>query len=454
MLVLLALSVSACNLGAASPAPPTLVPLASATPPAPLAYSGAPQSPVLPDRIETPIANVDEEVTRLLNQVDVDRLMVHISALEGFGTRHVNSIQNDERRGIGAARRYLEEQFNLIAQTSQGRLTTFLHPFSVTLNGISTTQYNVAGIIGGTEVGAGTIVIGAHYDSIAGPDFNNPEVDAPGANDNGSGVAALLELARVMSQRSSRASVIFVAFSAEEFGRLGSKSFVSYLRERNIDIIAMINIDTIGSARDRQGNTNTDEMRVFSNGPNDVSVSRHLARTAEFISYTHDLDMKLVVEDTIDREGRYGDHFSFDEAGYRAIRFISSLEEKTNGDPTDTIQFIDPAYLLRSTRSILMVAASLADGPRAPRNLSLRQGEAVDTLVWEPVPDATGYVIALRWPGALAYTHQIELGSVTTLSWDGFRSYAGIAVAARGSTGMVGPLSEEYRVPQDIAEAR
>ncbi len=439
----------ACNLGTAEvAAPPTIVPRASATPPPTLGFSGGAGAPlsqatIVPANVSGPMADPAREVAALMSAVELDRLMVHVQTLQNFYTRHVNSTQTSATQGIGAAREYISAQFRAIQQMSNGRLYTFDQEFQVTYAGLTTRQYNVAAVIQGTEPGAGTVVVGAHYDSVGQP-MDSGTAYAPGANDNATGVAAIIEIARILSARPHRSSIMLVAFSAEEIGRRGSIAFARYLVDQRVDVIGMFNIDGIGNANDRRGNVNDTELRIFSDGPNETSPSRHMARTAEFISFTSGLPIKMIVEDAIDREGRYGDHFSFSEVGYPAIRFIQALEEKTNADPTDTIEFIEPEYFRRSVESILMVISAYADGPRPPRNISLRDiGGGRSTLLWEPVPDATSYIIALRAPGSLRYDQQIEW-SGTSIEWDGFRFYAGVAVAARGSNGIVGPLSAEY----------
>ncbi|XWX03890.1 M20/M25/M40 family metallo-hydrolase [Aggregatilineales bacterium SYSU G02658] len=441
----------ACNLGTSEAVrPPTIVPRASATPPPTLGFSGdqttfAQQATIVPANISTPIADPAREVAALVGAVELDRLMVHVQTLQNFYTRHVNSTQSSPTQGIGAAREYISAQFRAIQQMSNGRLYTFDQEFQVTYAGMTTRQYNVVAVIQGTEPGAGTVVVGAHYDSIGQP-MDSGTAYAPGANDNATGVAAILEIARILSAKPHRSSIMLVAFSAEEVGRRGSIAFARYLVEQRVDVIGMFNIDGIGNANDRRGNVNDTELRIFSDGPNETSISRHMARTAEFISFTTGLPIKMIVENAIDRENRYGDHFSFSEVGYPAIRFIQALEEKTNADPTDTIEYIEPEYFRRSVESILMVVSAYSDGPRPPRNISLRDiGGGRSTLLWEPIPDATGYIIALRAPGSLRFDQQIEW-SGTSIDWDGFRFYAGVAIAARGPNGIVGPLSAEYRI--------
>ncbi len=387
------------------------------------------------------VTNMQNTVYNLVNQVEVDRLMSHVDALQNFYTRHINSDTLSDTRGIGAARRYIERQFKDIAQQG-GNLYVFPHTFDVTYNKIQTQQENIVAVVQGTEPGGGTLIIGAHYDSNGLPDLSSGAVYAPGANDNGTGVAALIEMARIMSQRPHRSSIMFVAFSGEEEGRLGSTAFANYLVNQRIDVFAMINIDTIGNQDDGKGNVNSTELRIFSSPPNDTP-DRQLGRMAEFLGFTQGLDMKLAVQDRMDRENRFGDHQSFTEKGIPAIRFIQAFEEKVNADPTDTIQFIEPAYYRRAVQSILLVISSLADGPRPPRNLSLR--EANSQLVWEPVPDAVSYIVALRFQGSLSYNQQFEVQGTAAGPFS-FGSYEGVAVAARGPDGLVGPLSPELKI--------
>jgi len=435
----------ACNLGATNQ-PPTLVPRASATPQPTLGYA-MPESTLLPGSTGGSAPPADVEMFSLLNQVESDRLLLHVDSLQNFETRHVNSGPT----GIGRATQYISDQFEAIRATSDGRLYTFNHEFELTYQDVTTNQYNVGAVIQGTEEGAGTIIIGAHYDSVGQP-IEDSSTYAPGANDNGTGVSAVIELARIMSQRQYRSSIMFVAFSAEEVGRRGSIAFVDWLEERNIDVIAMINVDTIGNYHDFSGSINDSQMRLFSAGPNDSSPSRQLARTVNFINFNSSVDLELEVQDAIDRENRYGDHFSFSESGFPAVRFIQANEEKFNGDPTDTIEYIEPGYYRRAVQSLLTTLVSLADGPRPPRNITLRdQGNDISELRWDPNAEATSYIVALRWPGSLIYNQQFET-TENVVEWDSFSRYAGIAISVRDADGMIGPLSPEYRISQQLTQ--
>ncbi len=442
----LAVPLLACTLAAEGP--PTLVPRSTEAPPPTIGYSTL--SPTeLPQEAATAIAQnanaIELRLAELRGQIEADRLMLHVRALQNFRTRHVNSTQADPNQGVGAARNYLLTQFQGIADASNGNLYVLPHDFRADWAGVQSVQTNVVGILTGTEIGAGTIVIGAHYDS-RGDDLEDARTYAPGADDNGSGVAALIELARVLSREQHRATIVFVAFAAEEVGRQGSQAFVNdYIRAQNIDVTAMINLDTIGNLRGADGTINDGQMRLFSGGPNEGSASRQLARSIEVISAEHNTGMDLMMQDALDRPGRYGDHFSFEEAGYPSVRFIEGLEDTRYADSTDTIDGVHPDYLKRATQTVLSVVKSLADGPRPPRNITLRDnGDGTRTLLWEPAPGATSYVVALRRPDGLIYYQRFPV-SDTSVRWDGFvpQQYAGLAVASVDSTGLMGPLSNE-----------
>lgn len=454
-LLWVALVALACNLSG-SPEPPTVAPRATSTLPPTIGYATLDPAELPTEAATQPpqvaaAAPVEADLVNLVSLIEADRLLFHIDSLQNFGTRHVNSPYDRVDWGIGAAYRYLVAQFEQIRAQSQGRLTVFSQPFTVDWAGVRSEGQNVVAFLSGTEAGAGTIIIGAHYDSIT-INFEDGSVPAPGANDNASGVAAMLELARVLSQRPHRASIMFVAFSAEEVGRQGSAAFVKeYLAPRQIDIIGMINLDIIGSQFGPGGSVDDRNLRLFSAGPNDGSPSRHLARTLNLIAFNHVPYMNLVTHDIIDREGRYGDHMTFSEAGYAAVRFTQPLEDLSrNHNNRDTLDGIQAGYLSRVTQTMLTLITALADGPRPPRGIVLRDaGGGARTLVWEPIAEAAGYIVALRRPGALDYEQfEITDPTVTSVTWDGFvpERFTGLAIAARDARGLMGPLSEEFKI--------
>ena len=442
----------ACSLGTQE-APPTLLPRKTdvPTPQPPLSYATPQGGVIAPDQstLGAPQqTTVDVELFNLMNRVESDRLMTHINALVGFHTRHTNSASQSLTSGIGAAATYISDTFKQIQAQSGGKFITFEQNFDSSYNGIVSNQRNIIGYIQGTSAEAGIIVVGAHYDSRT-DDLTDANAFAPGADDNGSGVAAILEMARILSTSPMRATILFVLFSAEEVGRQGSKAFVErYILPNNLPVIGMLNLDTIGSANDPRGNVNDRELRLFSAPPNE-SRSRQFARSLNFIAYYHRLDLNLAMQNEIDREGRYGDHESFEEKGFPSSRLIEALEDTPKREGRDTIDGVDAGYLLKSTRTIMGILYALGGGPIPPRNIVLRDiGDGNSTLVWESVPDAGRYVVGLRRPNSLIFDQYFTVidpssGAMSTTNW---QLYEAIAVAAVDSRGVVGRFSEEYRI--------
>ena len=440
----------ACTLSNSSE-PPTLVPQASATPPPTIGYSTlAPnQYPQQATQLSPAVAPPDTTLLNLMNQVDADRMFVNIDALANMQTRRVNSSSATPGVGIDAAADYVLKQFNAIRdQSYQNSFSVLTQDFPINWDNMQSTGRNIIGILSGTDVGGGVYVIGAHYDSI-NYNFNDPTGYAPGADDNATGVAALLEIARIMSQHRHRATIMFVAFSAEEIQRMGSKAFVSdYLQANNISVNAMLNMDIIGSDTGPDGSIDDKDLRLYSADPNE-STSRQLAREMNLIGARMDPAMKLIVEGTVDRANRYSDHMSFSDAGYPAVRFVEADEEiNREHSERDTIDDVQAGYLVNATQSILVCLTALADGPRPPQNVDLRQNsDGTRTLHWEPSPGAAGYVVALRQPDGLFYSDYFET-SDTSVTWDGFVAsrYTALAIAAVDSSGLMGPLSQEFTI--------
>jgi Peptidase family M28 len=434
----------ACNLS--SPPPPTLVPRLTDTPQPTIAIATS-APPEQPSSSAVNVPSASSDVRSLLAQLDSDRLMIHVDALERMVTRHVNSPDTGST-GVAAAYRYVRGQFEDIASQSAGRFSVIDHSFTLEWEGVATIQKNILGYLPGDAIGGGVIVIGAHYDSIT-RDPADALYNAPGANDNGSGVAALIEIGRILARRPHRASIMLVAFAAEEVGRAGSVAFVNFLREKNITVDAMLSLDIIGSQTGPNGEIDTNHLRVFSAGPED-SPSRQLARSIYWIGFNLSPDMQILVQDAEDREGRYSDHMSFSAAGFPAVRFIESLEDRLRQHtPQDVIGDVQASYLLRSTQCILAAVTVLADGLPPPRNnIILRDnGTPKRTLVWETVPGATGYLIGLRAPGSNSINQQFPWPT-NSVDWEGFvpSQLAGVVISSIDDKGMMGPPSTEYAI--------
>lgn len=445
ILGLLLAAALACNLSAEQQ--PILPARPTNTPPPTLGY--ATLSPAQLPAQETAIPAAQLNMINLLNRVEGDRLIIHVDTLQRFGTRHVLSSQSDPTKGIGAAQNYILSQFNQISQQTQGGLFVYPQPFEFSFNDVDTYGTNIIAVLTGTEVGSGVIVVGAHYDSISIP-FTDGSVTAPGANDNGSGVAALLELARVLAQRPHRQTIMFVAFAAEEIGRRGSQFFVQTLRAQTppIPVVAMLNMDIIGSATGPNGAVNDTQIRLYADGGLN-GTSQALARAINLYDYLYVPEMETLILDAPDRQGRYSDHLSFSDAGMPAVRFVELLEDTArqhnDADVVDDIQVI---YITRATQTVLAAITAMADGLRPPSNISVRDlGGGLRRLLWDPVQGASGYLVALRAPGALNYQFFEITGN--TVDWDGFTAarFTALAIASRDADGLYGMLSPEFYLP-------
>jgi hypothetical protein len=160
--------------------------------------------------------------------------------------------------------------------------------------------------------------------------------------------------------------------------------------------------------------------------------------------------MIVMPQNSVDRENRYGDHLSFSDAGYAAVRFTQSLEDSTRQhNDRDTIDGVQGLYLTRATQTVLTIVTALADGLRPPpANFALRDaGNGMRTLVWEPVPSASGYVVALRTPNSLTYqSFDITDAGANSVTWDRFTpdNFYSVSIAAKDASGLMGPLSPEF----------
>lgn len=473
-LLFLLLSALACSLTAEPPAtlpPRTPVAQPTITPQNPLVpqpagatpKGGVGNNPVTaptsaPPILPTSVAQVvfdSPSMTSLIQQVEQNRLMNSVTTMVSFQNRHTLGAPRPDS-GIFAARDYLMAQFYQIQQDNpQSRITVDIHSYTFPYAGQSYTAENPVMIINGSDPTAGIIIVGAHYDTVNSNAITNAYLDQPGANDNASGVAAVLEMARILAQTPHRASIILILFSGEEFGRYGSIAYIEdYLQNFNMtgSVRAMINLDTIGSSSGSNGTFVNNAMRVYSAPPNE-SPSRQIARQVEFTARYFLPDIRVQMENRLDRSGRWGDHQSFSDAGMPAIRLIEYAEEANKfHNVLDNLDEIDPDYLRRTTQVALSLSLVLADGPNPPTNIAIDTSSTPWRIEWEPSPNAVRYVVALRNSDSLTY--QQELISPTNSFIDSvLQNYDVVAVAAIDQNNQVGPFSAEVALPASVAAA-
>lgn len=374
----------------------------------------------------------DPEIRKMISEVKSENMEATVKKLVSFGTRHTLSDTKSSTRGIGAAQRWVKSEFDNYALASNGRLTSIIDYFTIKADGRriknDSQLGNVMATLKGTDATDDRVlIISGHLDSRA-TDVMDSSIDAPGANDDGSGVAAMMELARIMSKREFPFTIVFVAVVGEEQGLYGAKYLADKAKEQKWNVIAMINNDMIGNSlssgtqlRDNR------QVRVFSeaipyleteaeakirkatNREND-SPSRLLARYIKTVTnqYVEQLDIKLVYRN--DRFLRGGDHTPFSQNGFTAIRFCEMNENfdhqhqtvrKENGvQYGDLPEFMDFEYMRKVACSNLATLSNLAWSPKAPINVGIEVKELSNssTLVWNKPEGKSvyGYTILIR----------------------------------------------------------
>jgi Zn-dependent M28 family amino/carboxypeptidase len=376
------------------------------------------------------------------------RLRADIEALVAFGTRHTLSVQDDPNRGIGAARRWAEAQFRQSAKACGGCLEIALPETMATSARIPqpVRLVDVLAIQRGTERPNEVVIVQGHIDSRVS-DVMDAKSDAPGANDDGSGTALVLEAARVLSRQTYPTTIVYAVLSGEEQGLLGGKLLADYAKQQGWTVKAVLNNDIVGGSCGSDGYCDDTHVRVFSEGPradaddglranarryggeND-SPSRNLSR---FIAGLDDPQLEVRQVWRADRMGRGGDHLPFNELGYPAVRFSVAVEDyehqhqdlRTEGGVTygDTINEMDFPYLAKVTRLNVASLAALASAPLPP---APKVDAAVKTwtdLTWDAVPGATGYTIWKRRTDAPYWEAEPVIANVaaTSARLDGVR---------------------------------
>lgn len=375
-----------------------------------------------------PYMRVNPLVQQIVAAISQERIAENLKKLESFYTRHTLSDPTHPTRGIGAARTWIFEQFRSYSPRLQVSYDTYFVKKQGQRLVRDVELRNVVAVLPGTRQPERQIIICAHYDSLAivrGPDgrvdWTQTEAFAPGVNDDGSGTAAVLELARVLSQYEFEKTLVFIAFAGEEQGLVGSTLYAQKARRENRTIEAVLNNDIIGSDVAGDGASANRVVWVFSEDPAD-SPSRQLARYVKRIGelYVPSLRVEMIFRQ--DRFGRGGDHIPFNQEGYTAVRLTTPNENFAHQhSATDTFANASPAYATLVTRVNAAVAASLALAPQPPRvtdergALLLGRGRSgyAAHLRWRaenPEPDLEGYVVLMRATTAPDWEKEIFVG--------------------------------------------
>jgi len=376
--------------------------------------------------------NRDAEIENMVKEVSADSLQSYINTLVSFGTRNTLSTQTSNTKGIGAARNWVLKKFNEFAKNSKGRLSAMIDTTTIAADGrrvdVPVLLGNVVATLKGTDPNDKRIfIISGHLDTRR-TDVMDRTGDAPGANDDGSGTAAVIECARIMSKHSFPATIIFVAVSGEEQGLLGSTFMADKAKKENWNIAGVFNNDIIGSNNSNETNIiNNTKVRVFSEGiPTDAtekdiarirslglendSKSRELARYIKEVGERYVDHLEVVMVYRSDRFLRGGDHLPYLKNGFAAVRITEMNENfnhqhqdvrKENGiEYGDLIQFMDFEYLRKNTALNLCNLANLAKAPSIPEAVKVEVKNLSNStlLSWNAPKTGTakGYYILMR----------------------------------------------------------
>ena len=423
----------------------------------------------------------DQGLLALLSQIDPNRIQATIQQLVQFGTRHTESSQTDPQRGIGAAIAYVAQQMNAIAATSNGNMTVqqqsyvqqpvagrILNPVTIT-NCIATLQ--------GTASPERFYVVTGHLDSRC-TDVTDSVSDAPGADDDGSGVACVLELARLFAAHQFPGTIIFAAVDGEEQGLFGSTFMAQQMAAAGNDVQGMFSNDIVGASQAFDG-TRPDPftLRMFLEGiptnatPADVSLiqtvggendgkSRQLGRFVAEVApfWLTGLNIRLIWRR--DRYLRGTDSLSFQGQGYAAARFTEPREnfdhehqnvQVVNGVQFgDLIQYVDFNYVARVTRVNAAALWGLASSPSTPKSAQIHTtppvnfaGTNLTTLTWNANPETnlTGYEVVMRETTDPDWTSAIPVGNVTSVTLNISKDNVQFGVRAVDQNGNRSPVA-------------
>lgn len=370
------------------------------------------------------IDRLDPQVKVMVDAVSEERIAANLKRLEAFGTRNLLSSDTDTEHGVGAARRWLFEQFRSFSPRLQVRYDGYkLKKHGRVVRDVELN--NVVAVLPGVKHPERQILITAHYDSLAivmkapdekpadplpeelevteQPDWEKSAASpiAPGVTDDGSGVALVLELARIMSAHQFDATLVFIAFSGEEEGLLGSTLYADKAKAAGQNIEAVLNSDIIGSDVSGDGRRENRTINVYATDPDD-SPARILGRYIEEVGERYVPEMRVNMVFRADRFSRGGDHTPFDRAGYAGVRFTTPTENfKNQHSITDTFENTSVPYMALVTRINTAVAASLALAPAAPLvTRTLRTGEQKGLVVPRLGRGKSEYNAVLRWAPA------------------------------------------------------
>ncbi|NGN65544.1 M20/M25/M40 family metallo-hydrolase [Streptomyces sp. A7024] len=437
--------------------------------------ASAQESAGLPPTAQRP----GRELRALLKEIDPGRIEAIVRRLAAFGTRHTLSTQDDPKRGIGAARDWIHAELKRYAAASGGRMTVELQSYiqePVPRVPEPTRITNVVATLRGSADPDRVYVVSGHYDSRV-TDVMNATADSPGADDDASGVAVAMELARVMATRRPAATIVFAAVAGEEQGLLGAAHMAERFKAAGTNVQGMFTDDIVGSSTADDGTRDPYTVRLFAEGvptsetPEEAntrrsvggendSPSRQLARFVRDVAVNDATGMDVRVIYRRDRYLRGGDHIPFLERGYPAARFTEPAEDYAHQHQDvrvedgkqygDLPEFCDFGYIARVARVNGAALWTLAQAPGTPRNAKILTSSLTnDTeLVWDrgTEPDLAGYEVVWRETTAPEWTHVIKVGDATRHTVDLSKDNVFFGVRAVNRAGNRSPVA--FPAPQ------
>jgi hypothetical protein len=414
----------------------------------------------------------DRELRKILKEIDPVRIEAIVRKLVSFGTRHTLSVQDDPARGIGAARDWIFAELQRHAAAAGGRMTVeqqwFIQPISPRVPA-PTKITNVIATLRGSVTPERIYVVTGHYDSRV-TDVMDAVKDAPGADDDASGVAVIMELARVLATREPESTLVFAAVAGEEQGLYGSDHMAQRYKDAGADIQAMFSNDIVGTGNAHDGTRNDPRtVRLFvegvptaettaeagtrrSVGGENDGPSRQLGR---FVKDVEPDDMKVRVVWRRDRYLRGSDHISFLLRGYPAARFTEPRENFNHEHQDvrvengvqygDLPEFCDFAYIARVARVNAAALWSLAQAPGTPKGVVIDTTQLTNetTLRWQlgTEPDLAGYEVVWRETTATDWQHSLPVGKVGTVTVDLSKDNVFFGVRAVDTSGHRSPAA-------------
>jgi Zn-dependent M28 family amino/carboxypeptidase len=414
-----------------------------------------------------------QDIYNIINAVSAERIKSDVQTLVNFGTRNTFSDTISETRGIGAARRWIKKEFETISNTCENCLDVFYQKDFVTKEGNRRVPHdawvvNVVAIQKGTKYPNRYIIMSGDIDSRAS-DTMDFTTDAPGANDNASGMAGTLEAARVLSKYKFESSIVYVGLSGEEQGLFGGAGLAKYAKDNNWDIIGVLNNDMIGNIKGVDGVIDNRTFRIFSEpvpaneterqrtlrrfyGGEVDGISRQLARYVYKNTKTYMPEMNPMMVYRLDRFGRGGHHRPFNDLGFAGIRIMEAHENYTqqhqdireeNGIKYgDVIEHVNFAYAKKLTAVNAINLASLAWAPPTPKEVAI--GGVVEPSAkfkWNKVEGAKGYKIYWRDTTSPTWDYSRYVGDVSEFTLNGIviDNYF-FGIAAVGENGFESPV--------------